>query len=680
MITSVLVIMVPLPAPLMDILLAINITASVIMLLTTIYVRTPLELSIFPTLLLASTLGRLVLNVATTRLILTRAQTHGLDAAGGVIRSFSDFVAGDRVVVGLIIFVIIVVIQFVVITKGATRISEVTARFALDGMPGKQMAIDADLNAGAIDEQQAQERRAEITRQADFYAAMDGASKFVRGDAIAGIVITLINVVGGLFIGTIESGMGISEAASLFTRLSIGDGLVSQVPAFLVSIAAGLLITRSTNSTNLPREFLDQLFSRPQPLAVAGGFLGVLMLTNLPTVPLLSLGSACVGCALMLTRKEKAAEVTAQKEEKKAAEKPPEERIEDFLAVDPMEIEVGVGLIRLADPKRGGDLLERIHRVRQTMAADIGIIMPKVRIRDNFRLEQHQYRIRIGGLPVDEGTLMPGRLLAIDSPLTTGKVPGIETQDPVFKTPAVWIEPGQRDRAEMLGYRVVEPTAVLATHLTDIVRRHADELLTRDATKHLVDELKTSSPAVVEELIPKQLSLAEVQNILQLLLREEVPIRQLALILETLGDFAARTQKDPVLLTENVRNRLARAICSRYRDGQNRLHVVTLSPSLEDAIRQGLQLTGGGIHVQMSPDNVRSVCQQIAKEVDKLKRNNWPPVVLVSPQIRAGLKQMTHSNLPRLVVLSYNEITRDTVVEPVGNVAEASARDQANNT
>lgn len=392
------------------------------------------------------------------------------------------------------------------------------------------------------------------------------------------------------------------------------------------------------------------------------------MFTNLPAMPLLSLGGACFGCALMLTRKEKEAKVTATREEKQAAEQQPEERIEDFLAVDPMEIEVGVGLIRLAHPKRGGDLLERIHRVRQTMAADIGIIMPKVRIRDNFRLEQNQYRIRIGGLPVADGVLMPGQLLAIDSALTTGKVPGIETTDPVYQTPAVWIEAGQRDRAEMLGYRVVEPTGVLATHLTDIVRGHADELLTRDATKHLIDELKTTSPAVVDELIPKQLSLAEVQNILQMLLREEVPIRQLALILETLGDYTSRTQKDPILLTENVRHRLARAICSRYRDAENRLHVITLSPGLEDTIRQGLQLTGGGVHVQMSPDNVRKVCQTISQELEKLKRNNRPLVVLVSPQIRAGLKQMTHSNLPRLVVLSYNEITRDTVIEPVGNV------------
>lgn len=674
-IASVLVIMIPLPAALMDLLLATNITLAVIVLLTTIYVRTPLEFSIFPSLLLATTLLRLVLNVATTRLILTRAETDGLLAAGKVVLTFGQFVTGgagndtQKIVVGLIIFAIIVLIQFVVITKGATRISEVAARFALDGMPGRQMAIDADLNAGIIDEHEAQRRRAEITRQADFFGAMDGASKFVRGDAIAGIVITLINIVGGLFIGIIGAGMSLAQAAGLFTTLTIGDGLVSQVPAFLISLAAGLLVTRSSHETDLPGEFLWQLFSRPQALAVAGGFLGVLVFTSLPRIPLLLIGGACVGLAATLSRRARRQRASAEAQQRADAAKPREERIEDYLAVDPMEVEVGVGLIRLADPQRGGDLLERIQRVRQNVAAQIGVILPKVRIRDNMRLDQHQYRIKIADMPVAEGTVYPDRFLAIDSGVAAGKVPGTATRDPAFGTPALWIEPGVRDQAEMLGYTVVEPSAVIATHLTETVRKHADEILTRDATKHLIEQLKQTSPAVVEELIPGVMKLAEVQQILQMLLREGVPIRQLGPILETLGDYAPRS-KDPILLTEYVRHRLARAISTRYRDRNNCIHVVTLDPALEDRIRAGFDHNEHGLFIRLSPQAVETVCRQIGREVEKLTAANQPPIVLVSPQIRAALKQMTLPHLPQLIVLSYNEITRDTRIESVGMVSD----------
>ncbi len=458
---------------------------------------------------------------------------------------------------------IIVVIQFVVITKGATRISEVAARFALDGMPGKQMAIDADLNAGIIDEREAQTRRQEITRQADFYGAMDGASKFVRGDAIAGIIITVINIVGGLIIGMAEFHMSLADAAKVYTHLTIGDGLVSQVPAFLISLAAGLLVTRSTQKSNLPREFMQQIFSRPQALAVTGGFLSILIFTSLPRLPLLALGGSCLGLARMMTRRDsQVAESAAQQAENEKKSKQPEERVEDYLTVDPMEIELGVGLIRLADPNRGGDLLERVQRVRQNIAGEIGIIMPKVRIRDNMRLGPNQYRIKIADIPVAQDELQPTQLLAIDSGMTTGKVDGIATKDPAFGTEARWIQPGLADQAEMYGYTVVESGAVLATHLTEVCRRHADEILTRDATKHLIDELKTTSPAVVSELIPSVMSLAEVQSILHLLLREQVAIRQLSVILETLGDHAPRS-KDPVLLAEYVRHRLARQICTR---------------------------------------------------------------------------------------------------------------------
>jgi len=669
-IASVLVILVPLPSAMMDLLLSANITIAVIMLLTTIYVRTPLEFSIFPSLLLATTLFRLVLNVATTRLILTRGGVDGLMAAGGVVKTFGEFVASDNIVIGVIIFAIIVVIQFVVITKGSTRISEVAARFALDGMPGRQMAIDADLNAGIIDEHEAQRRRAEVTRQADFFGAMDGASKFVRGDAIAAIVITLINVLGGLVIGVFQSGMSLMQAVDVFTKLSIGDGLVSQVPAFLISLAAGLLVTRSSTEVNLPGEFLHQMFSRPVAMGVAGAFLGLLVFTSLPRLPLLSLGAACLATAVILTRQTRREAAAAEAKKKSEAAKAPEERIEDYLTVDPMEVEIGVALIRLADPKRGGDLLERIQRVRQNVAADIGIILPKVRIRDNMRLEQNQYRIKINDTAVALGTVYPGMLLAIESGSTTGSLPGIATKDPAFGTPAVWVEPSVRDQAELMGYTVVEPGAVIATHLTECVRRHADEILTRDATKHLLDELERTSPAVVKELIPGVMKLPEVQHILHLLLREGVPIRQLGPILETLGDYGSRT-KDPILLTEYVRHRLARTICARYRDREGRLWVVTLDPALEDRVRAGFDHNEHGLFIRMSPPAVENLCRLIHDAVAKLTAGNHPPVLLVSPQVRAAVKEMIAGQLPQVVVLSYNEITRDTRIESVAVVSDS---------
>jgi flagellar biosynthesis protein FlhA len=670
-IASVLVILVPLPPALLDVLLSANIALSVIILLTTIYVRMPLDFSIFPTVLLATTLARLVLNVATTRLILTHGGKDKMQAAGGVITAFAEFVAGDgKIVVGLVIFVIIIVIQFVVITKGATRISEVAARFALDGMPGKQMAIDADLNAGIIDEKEAQRRREEITQQADFYGAMDGASKFVRGDAIAGIVITIINIVGGLIIGVVEHGMPVAEAASIFTRLTIGDGLVSQVPAFLISLAAGLLTTRSTQKSNLPEQFITQLFSRPQALAVTGGFLAILVTTDLPRTPLLMLGAACFGMSRMLTQNE-AKQRVADKTEAAAAKAPAEERIEDFLTIDPMEIEVGVALIRLADPKRGGDLLERIQRVRQSVAAEIGIIMPKVRIRDNMRLDPQEYRIKIADMPVAQDRVEPTMLLAIDSGVTSGKVDGIPTRDPAFGAEARWIIAARKDEAEMYGYTVVEPGAVIATHMTEVCRRHADEILNRDAMKHLVDELKQTTPTVVNELIPSVMSLAEVQAVLHLLLREQIPVRQLGVILETLGDWAPRT-KDPILLAEYVRHRLARQICTRYRDQQGRLHVIALDPAMEDRIRAGFDHNERGMFIRMSPQAVEATCQAIAKQLPKLANAGHAQIVLVSPQIRAALKQITENHLPQLVVLSFNEVTRDTQVVTLGLASDTA--------
>jgi flagellar biosynthesis protein FlhA len=585
-----------------------------------------------------------------------------------VIEGFGEFVAGDRVEIGLIIFVIIVVIQFVVITKGATRISEVAARFALDGMPGRQMAIDADLNAGLIDEKDAQRRREEINRQADFYGAMDGASKFVRGDAVAGIFIMMINIAGGLYLGTVRDGMTISEAAALFTKLTIGDGLVSQVPALMISLAAGLLVTRSAKKSNLPQEFMSQLLGNSRALAIAGVFLIMMIFTNLPAIPMATLGFGCIGLAIIMNRQNKTDESTREKKEesdRSAAAAPPPQRSEDYLVVDPMELSLGLGLLSLADPNVGGDLMERISGVRNQMAADIGLLLPKVRVRDNSELAQVEYEIRIAGSKVARGMLRPECYLAIDSGMTTGVIEGDATRDPTFGQPAVWIDPARREQAAIYGYTLADPGSVLVTHLQRVATKHADELLTRDATKHLIDELKAVAPAVVEELIPALMKISEVQQVLQMLLREDVPIRQLGIILETLGDHVTKT-KDPVWLVEYVRNRLARTISTRYRDDHDRLHVVTLSPTLEDRVAEGVEHTERGLMIRMTPEATEKFAREILEAVKKLVALGLPPVILVNPRIRASVRQLTASSIPELHVLSYNEITQDTSIESVG--------------
>ena len=671
-VACVIVILVPLPPFLLDILLSMNIAVAAIVLLTTISIGSPLEFSVFPTMLVVTTLGRLVLNIASTRLILTRTDTDGLGAAGGVIQAFGEFVSGDRLAVGIILFIIIFVINFIVITKGATRIGEVAARFALDGMPGRQMAVDADLSAGAIDEKEAQRRREEITKQADFYGAMDGAGKFVRGDAIAGIIITMINMVGGLFIGYFYAGMTLTEAAEVFTKLTIGDGLVSQVPAFLISLAAALLTTRSTQQTNLPAEFLKQIFSRPEALIVSGCFLILLMFTQLPSVPLLTLGVGCIGLAVSIQKKTKTrnqVEAKARAEAETSKKAPPEKKVEDYLEIDPMRLELGAKLIVLADPNRGGDLMKRISTVRATLASEMGILLPMVRIKDRMSLPEYAYDLQLGGNRVARGTLRPDRVLAIDTGLTTGNVTGEETTDPAFNRRAFWIEPSRRQQAEIYGYQIVDPGAVLATHIQEVARRHADELLTRDVTKQLLDQLKKSTPTVVDELIPGVMKLADVQQVLQNLLREDIPIRQLSLILETLGDHAARI-KDPIWLTEYVRHRLARTISHRYRDTNTQLRVVTLDPAVEDRIAAGTEHNDRGLFIRMSPAAISTTCQQIAEQMRKLDQASRPRCLLVSPRIRASVRQITQDTLPDLRILSYNEISRDTNIESVGMVTD----------
>ncbi|AMV32927.1 Flagellar biosynthesis protein FlhA [Pirellula sp. SH-Sr6A] len=672
-IACLVVILVPLPPSLLDVLLSANIAIGVVVLLTTIYIQSPLEFNIFPAMLVATTLSRLVLNLATTRLILTHAGEEKLDAAGDVIRAFGEFVSGDSIEVGIILFVIIFLINFIVITKGATRIGEVAARFALDGMPGRQMAIDADLSAGAIDEKEAQRRREEITRQADFYGAMDGASKFVRGDAIAGIAITMINLFGGLYMGYMYADMTLVEAANVYSKLTIGDGLVSQVPAFLISLAAALLTTRSTQKSNFSNEFLKQIFSRPEALIISGAFLMMLIFTGLPTLPMFSMGAGCIGLAVLMKSQVKkgalqeAAKKQAESEAKK--EPPPEKKAEDYLEVDPMRLELGAKLIPLADPNRGGDLMKRISTVRATLATEMGILLPMVRIKDRMSLPEYSYELSMNGNRIASGMLRPDRLLAIDSGLTLGPIQGDETTDPAFGKRAFWIEPKQRQQAEIYGYQVAECAAVLATHVQETARRHAEELLTREVTKQLIDQLKKGAPTVVEELIPQLMKLSDVQQVLQNLLREDVPIRQLGLILETLGDFAHRV-KDPIWLTEYVRHRLARTISHRYRDNAGVLKVVTLDPAMEDRIAAGAEQTDRGIFIRMAPETIQKTCQKIAEGLKKLEQQGRTLCVLVSPKIRVPLRQITQDNLPNIRILSYNEVSRDTTVESVAMVSD----------
>lgn len=653
--------------------LSMSIAVSIVILLTTFFVQKPLEFSIFPTVLLATTLFRIVLNVSTTRLILTRADQFGELAAGQVIQSFSNFVTGENIVVGIVIFAIFIIVQFVIITKGATRISEVAARFTLDAMPGRQMAIDADLNAGIINEKEAQLRREELTEQSDFFGSMDGASKFVRGDAIASVIITFVNVLGGLFIGIFQHGIPISDALGLYTKLTIGDGLVSQVPALLISLATGILVTRSSRPQNLPQLAIQQLFLRPVVLVITAFFLVFLVLTGMPILPLLTLGTICLGLAYVVNRKnvqEQFLETQKKTELQNSIshEKENEEEIENYLAIDQMELEIGIGLISLADPQYNGDLLNRFRQIRKTIASEMGFIVPKIRIRDSLILDDNQYRIKINGEPVAMGMIYPNMLLAIDSGLTTGKLQGIQTKDPAFGSLAYWINPDEKQRALDYGFTIVEPSGIIETHLTEIIRKEAAELLTRDATRHLIMQLKETSPVVVDELIPEILKLSQVQQILQMLLKEQIPIRQLGAILETLSVYASRTT-DPVLLTEFVRTRLGRTLCVRLRDEDETLHVFMLDPELEDLIRDGFEKTDQGIIVHLSPNQIENFCLAIGKQMQKMNQSGFPQILLVSPAIRVAVRQITESALPSLTIMSFNEISKDTKVDSVGTIS-----------
>jgi flagellar biosynthesis protein FlhA len=675
------VIVVPMPPMLMDLLLAANLALAALILLTTIFVEKPLDFSVFPSLLLGMTLFRLVLNIATTRLILSAdAQSPGqaTQVAGGVIETFASIVTSGSLVVGLILFAILVIVQFVVITKGATRISEVAARFTLDGMPGKQMAIDADLNAGLIDEQQAKERREEISQEADFYGAMDGAAKFVRGDAVAGIIIIIVNIVGGMVVGMIEKDWGFVETLGVFTRLTIGDGLVSQLPAFVVSVAAGLIVTRSSGRQDLGTDLAQQLTNRHAALGITAGFLAMLGFTGLPFLPLELLAAAAATMAVVLYRGESRA--AAQEQEQAPAPEPePAEpsAAEQAMAVDTLELEVGYGLVRLVDQSQGGDLLDRIHGIRRQLAVEMGLVMPPVRIRDNVQLPPNDYHLKIRGNTVASGQIFPGQYMAMDGGLASGQLAGTPTKEPAFGLDAVWIAAGQKQRAEALNYTVVDATSVLATHLTEVVKSHGHELLTREETNNLIEQLKQRAPKLTEEVLTGEQALikpGELQKVLQNLLRERVPIRDMETIVETLGDWAGRT-RDLEVLTEYTRNALRRTICSQYtvaeprEDGQGtitRLYCISLDPALEDLVNGYIERSAEGTSMTMPPQVANRITNQIIQELQNLVQAGHHPVVLASPQVRAPVRRLVEPHLPNVAVLGYNEVSKGVEVESLG--------------
>ena len=641
------VLVVPVPAFMLDFMLAFNITISVLILLVTLYLRKPLELSVFPGLLLVVTLLRLSLNVASTRLILADGY------AGEVINAFGHFVVKGNYVVGLIIFLILVVIQFVVITKGAGRISEVAARFTLDAMPGKQMAIDADLNAGLISEDVARTRRENIAREADFYGAMDGASKFVRGDAVAGILITAVNILGGLVIGVAQRGLSFADAARSYTLLSIGDGLVTQIPALIVSVAAGILVTRASSGADMGEDIARQLTMKPRPVFIAGGMLALLALVpGLPALPFLSAG--LVAGAVGLASRRNAADAEHQATPAPAAE-PRLERTEDLLKQDLLEIEIGYALIPLVDVVQGGDLLERITTIRKQLASDVGVVLPPIRIRDNVQLKPGRYLLRLKGNEVASGEIVMNRLLALGSVAEGDEPSGFPTMDPAFGLPAWWIVPSERERAESLGLAVVEPPAVLATHLSEVIRTHYAELLTRQDVQHLLDTFKVEYPAVVSSVVPEPLSLGQVQKVLQNLLAERLPIRDLLTILETLADYSEVT-KEPDILTEYVRMALRRKISSLYASRDGSVKVITLDRATEEKLSESLQHNKSGLSLAVAPEWAEELRQKVRPLVERLLSQGDSPVLLAAPNIRLALRRMLAPGCPQLSVVSINEL------------------------
>ncbi|MEM5004154.1 flagellar biosynthesis protein FlhA [Priestia megaterium] len=661
----IVMLVIPLPSWLLSILIMINISLALLVLLVSMNMKEPLELSVFPSLLLVLTLFRLGLNVSTTRSIL------GTGEAGGVVETFGHFVIGGNPLVGFVVFIILIIIQFLVITKGAERVSEVAARFTLDAMPGKQMSIDADLNAGMISEKQAIDRREKIQREADFYGAMDGASKFVKGDAIAGIVITLINILFGIIIGMLQMGMSITEASQTFTLLTVGDGLVSQIPALMISTATGIIVTRAASTGNLSEDITQQLFAFPVMLYVTGGTIAALGLITpindvitMPIAILLGVGGYYLSRA---KHQEVREEMAPTEEELEDNEMKSPESVVNLLSVDPIEFEFGYALIPLADTNQGGDLLDRIVMIRRQLALELGLVIPVVRIRDNIQLQPNEYCLKIKGNEVAKGELLLDHYLAISPGMDDDLIEGIDTLEPAFKMPAKWISESAKEQAEMFGYTVVDPPSVVSTHITEVIKSYAHELIGRQETKQLIDHTKETYPILIEEVTPNPFSVGDIQRVLAKLLKESVSIRNLPIIFEVLADYGKMTS-DTDLLTEYVRQGLARQITSQYTVQEGLLRVLTLSGKVEKTMAEAVQQTEHGNYLSLDPNVSQAIVESIAKQTETLSFQEQSPIVLCSPAVRMYVRQITERYFPHMAVLSYNELEANVEVQSVGVV------------
>lgn len=661
----VVMMIIPLPTLLLDLLICLNITIALLVVMSVIYNKEALDLSIFPSLLLVTTLFRLALNISSTRLIL-------LDGyAGEVITAFGNFVVGGNAVVGFIVFIILVGINFIVITKGSERVAEVSARFTLDAMPGKQMAIDADLNQGAITDAQAKVRREKIQHEADFFGAMDGASKFVKGDAIAAIVIMLINITGGFVIGMLQRNLSAVQALQQYTLLTVGEGLVSQIPALLISTATGLIVTRAGAEGNLGADMVSQLFRNDRIFFILSGVLAFFAIVpGLPGIPFSVLAVLCFFIGRALKKSAGAVETPAEKQEKavqqqkKKATSP--ENIVSLLQVDPMELEIGYSLIPLVDQGQGGDLLDRIVMIRRQCALELGLVVPTIRIRDNIQIKPNAYIIKLKGVEIAKGELMLDHYLAMNSGTVFEEVPGIETTEPAFGLPALWIPESEREQAELNGYTVVDAVSVLATHLTEVIKSHAAEILGRQETQNLVDNLKKSNKTLVDEVIPDLLTVGEVQKVLQNLLDERISIRDMETIFEVLSDYA-RATKDTEILTEYVRHAMARQITqANVQNGQ--LPCVTLDPALENRIAGGVQRTDRGSYISLDPDSMKKLIESLNTELQKLTNMGYQPIVLTSPAVRLYFRKLVERSVPGIIVLSQAEIEQSVEIQILGVV------------
>ncbi|MRH42276.1 flagellar biosynthesis protein FlhA [Aquibacillus halophilus] len=658
----IIMLVIPLPGWLLSVLILTNISLALLVILVSMNTTDALQFSIFPSLLLLLTLFRLGLNVSTTRSILSEAD------AGGVVETFGTFVIGDNPLVGFVVFTILVIIQFLVITKGSERVSEVAARFTLDAMPGKQMSIDADLNAGMINEFQAKERREKVENEADFYGAMDGATKFVKGDAIAGIIIVLINIVFGLIIGMAQMGMGFGEAINTYMQLTVGDGLVSQIPALLISTATGIVVTRVASENNLGTNVTEQLLRYPKLLYIAAGTIFLLGLTPINFFLTLSISLILAIGGYMLERPVKDVEPDKLEEEQAESNqmKSPE-NVVGLLSMDPIEFEFGYALIPLADTSQGGDLLDRIVMIRRQLAIELGIVIPVVRIRDNIQLNPNEYRLKVKGNDVASGELILDHYLAMSPSVEDDSIEGIDTVEPAFGLPAKWISEELKDDAELSGYTVVDPPSVVSTHITEVIKKNAHMLLGRQETKQLIDHLKETYPILVEEVTPEPLSIGDVQKVLAKLLRESISIRNLPVIFETLADFGKMTS-DTDLLTEYVRQSLASQITKQYVQSENSLKVVTISGEVESMISEHIHQTEHGSYLALDPESQQLIIRSVTEKIEQLSLQEETPILLCSPSIRMYVKQLLDRFFPNVVVLSYNELEPNLEVQSVGVV------------